>query len=213
MPAEITDVACGDDYTDAATIAGKYPCAVGFYVVADAPVFAEIETGPHGMGAFGREFKVSPGQGTIYPGATGIRFRNYTAGSAATVTAVLFAPDESGIAGAFLGAAAAGVDPVSIPVGVSSSGSTTLVAGVSGKSVKVRAVAIMAAPGGVGVKFQTSTGPTDLTGTYTLVGSTGFVMSPSAAGVPWFKTGSGDGLLIHLDAAVFVGGVILYTIE
>ena len=111
MALVIDNKTTSDGYTAACTIQGGVPCAVGFYVVANASVVAQLQTGPFGMGQWGDEFPVSAaiGAGQIAPGATGIRFRSYTKGTPAVVSAALFGKDESGVAGAlFTGSVSGG---------------------------------------------------------------------------------------------------------
>jgi hypothetical protein len=73
----------------------------------------------------------------------------------------------------------------------SSSGSTTIVAAQTGQRIIVLQVCVIASAAD-NVKFQTSTGPTDITCLWPLAANGGFVLPFSQVG--WFQTGIGDAL-------------------
>jgi hypothetical protein len=88
-------------------------------------------------------------------------------------------------------------------------GATTVVAAVGGKQIRVTQV-ILISNGSVNVKFQTSTGPTDLTGLLYLASNTGFAPGYDPTG--HFQTVTGDALNINLSSNVAVGGWIKYIL-
>lgn len=93
------------------------------------------------------------------------------------------------------------------PIEVTSSG--TLVVGVAGKRIIVVS-AWHVAQTAVNVKFQTSSGPVDLTGPAYDTGNGGVVLPYNPGG--WFATLPGDSLLINLSASTGVGGSISYVL-
>lgn len=87
-----------------------------------------------------------------------------------------------------------------------SSGSNTIVSGVSGKRIRVMGVAIVVG-GSVGVEFRS--GGTGITGQMSFSGSgDGMVMGYNPLG--WFETEQGESLNMQLSSAVNVGGVLQY---
>lgn len=97
---------------------------------------------------------------------------------------------------------------------------TPLIAGVTGKKIRVLSFVLDSNDGHATWKFETSTGPTRLTGN--LFVSSGTSGSSSATGamvfpyspVGWFETGVGDDLnLIQLVAdTAGVGGCLVYEL-
>ena len=85
----------------------------------------------------------------------------------------------------------------------SSSGATTLVAAVTGKTIYVVACA-MTSNGTVNVKWQSHVTPTDESGLFYEIANTGYVLPFNPTG--WFHTKSGEALDINLSASVAVGG-------
>jgi len=55
---------------------------------------------------------------------------------------------------------------------------------------------------------------TPISGPLTLAGGGGFVVQPPTdAALAWFKTGVNQPLVLHLSAAVSVGGFLVYAVE
>lgn len=103
----------------------------------------------------------------------------------------------------------------SVAIAASSSGANTLVAGVAGQKIRVLSFQLSFS-GSVNAKFQTSTGPADLTGLF-YGAAHSQVSSPALppsqhGGRPQahFETLSGDDLVLNLSGATAVGGVLLY---
>jgi hypothetical protein len=103
------------------------------------------------------------------------------------------------------------VSPISsytdVVIDESSSGASTLVAAVTSKRIVVYSLYLVA-DGAVGVKFQSHTTPTDLTGLASVAANGGLVLPFNQDG--WFRTASGEALDINLSDAVAVGGVLKY---
>jgi hypothetical protein len=203
----LDDASCQDSYADPATLSYVYRSNGGYFAVADNDVFCELAYGRQGEETWTSEVHVPVGNGILAANTIGVRFRNYVAGQTARVSAALSSHSEPPlqIAAGGNNSTPLSSSVLSTPISVSASGSTTIVAGVAGQVVSVVSVGLMAA-GSVSVKFQTTGGPTDLTGAYPLVASTGFVLGPGS----WFKTGTGEGLALNLSAAVAVGGVVTF---
>lgn len=95
--AEFTAVACGDDYTPAATITDVFQSSGGIFQVQDQPAKYRLQFqrgGQQGSDYWTRERTIGAGGGSIPRGATGIQFRNATPGVVATVSAQLALQDE-----------------------------------------------------------------------------------------------------------------------
>lgn len=90
----INQVACGDNYTNAATIPFLYGASGGYAAIRDQPVMASLAWGVQGSEQYTDEFRVEPGNMQFAPNIIGVRFRNALPGQTATVTAVLSAHDE-----------------------------------------------------------------------------------------------------------------------
>lgn len=99
------------------------------------------------------------------------------------------------------------VTPKYALINTSSSGDTTLVAAVTSKKIRVVAYAFICS-GTVGVKFQSGTGGTALTGVMDYTAQTG--MNCGFNPVGWFESASGVLLAINLSAAVGVRGHLTY---
>lgn len=100
--------------------------------------------------------------------------------------------------------------PLFAPVTASASGATTVVTGVPGRKLRVMAANVIAS-NIVNVKWQTQTGPSDLTGLAYLTTNGGYILAYNPIG--WFETVIGDGLLINLSSGVPVGGHITYILS
>lgn len=84
---EILDsVACGDGYTAAATIEDVWNSNGGYFVVTGNDVFMELQYGSLGQTYYTDEVHVPVGNGILAKGTLGIKFRNYKAGSIATIS-------------------------------------------------------------------------------------------------------------------------------
>lgn len=95
-----------------------------------------------------------------------------------------------------------------VPIETSLS-STTLVVGVAGKRIVVVS-AWLVASAVTQSKFQTATGPTDISGPAYDAQYGGIVLPFNAGG--WFQTFVGDSLLLNLSPAVAVGGSLSYIL-
>lgn len=104
----LNSVSCGDNYTDAATIVPVFNSNGGTFNVTSADAFMQLAYIPD-LGdnpksqnwAWTQEFRVPVGNtgavGSLQPGTVGVRFRNYVAGSVATIGATLAGPLEPSI--------------------------------------------------------------------------------------------------------------------
>ena len=92
-------------------------------------------------------------------------------------------------------------------ISASSSGNNTVVAAVTGRKIRVVALAMMAAAA-VNAKFQDGASGTDLTGLFYPAANGGFVLPFNPQG--WFETTAATLLNINLSGAVAVGGCLLY---
>lgn len=99
------------------------------------------------------------------------------------------------------------VTPKFVAIAASSSGNNTILAAVSGKKIRVLAVAVMS-NGTVNAKFQDGAGGTDKTGLFYMVANTGFVLPYNPVG--WFEGTATTLLNLNLSAAIAVGGVLTY---
>lgn len=82
-------VACGDGYTDAATISQVFGSGGGAFEIQDQPAFYKLQYGGQGSDTWTDEQQLGAGGGTIPPGVTGIAFRNASNGVVATVSAYI----------------------------------------------------------------------------------------------------------------------------
>ena len=93
-------------------------------------------------------------------------------------------------------------------ISASSSGNNTLVAGVTGKKIRVVSLFYMAA-GTVTVTFQSGAGGTAITGAIAHTAQTGVVLNENFSG--WFQTlANGDLLNVNLNAAISIAGSLSY---
>lgn len=86
---KLTNVTCGDQYTDAATLADVIDSSGGYFNVSGNDVWMEVQYGIQGQTNFTDEVHIPIGGGVLVKGTTGVRFRNFVAGSPAVVTAAL----------------------------------------------------------------------------------------------------------------------------
>lgn len=91
-------VTCGNDFTEAATIEGLYSSPGGYFAVTVADVYAQLQYGNLGQSLWTPDVHIPVGTGALLPGTTGIKFKNYTAGSNAVVSAALATKNEPAIA-------------------------------------------------------------------------------------------------------------------
>lgn len=99
MPNPISGVACGDSYTDAATIG---PLTMGsnggYFIISGQDVFMQLGYKEQGRGVsdiqWMPESHVPLGNGVFYKGTYAARFRNFVAGSVATVSGGLSTPTQ-----------------------------------------------------------------------------------------------------------------------
>ena len=94
MPNPLNNVVCLDAYPPGAgdtgaTIRDVYNAHGGWYMVANASVYYQLQWGGLGQDTWTDETAMAPGSGLIGDGATGIRFRNFTAGTPARVSGYL----------------------------------------------------------------------------------------------------------------------------
>ena len=93
------------------------------------------------------------------------------------------------------------------------SGNNTLVAGVTGKKIKVLSMCLIVS-GDVDVRFESGAGTTPLTGVMSLAADgNGFMLSPAMPGYHWFETAAAALLNLELSAAVQVSGFLTYYTE
>lgn len=94
-----------------------------------------------------------------------------------------------------------------VPIEIANSG--TLVFGVAGKRIVVLSAWLVASVA-VNAKFQSSTGPIDISGPAYCAANGGVVLPFNAGG--WFSTAVGDSLLINLSGATPIGGSLSYIL-
>jgi len=99
------------------------------------------------------------------------------------------------------------VTPKFALINTSSSGDTTLVAAVASRKIRVVSYAFICS-GTVGVKFQSGTGGTALTGVMEFTAQTG--IAPGLNQWGHFESASGVLLAINLSAAIAVRGHLTY---
>lgn len=104
--------------------------------------------------------------------------------------------------------------PLFAPVVASTTGTTTVVsfatvANAAGKKLRVMAANVIA-NATCNVKWQSSTGPTDLTGLAYLTANGGYILPYNPLG--WFQANAGDDLVINLSGNIPVGGHITYIL-
>jgi|ERR1019366_1245475 hypothetical protein len=98
------------------------------------------------------------------------------------------------------------------PLTQSVTASTVVVAGVTGKKIRVLGVVLTVLTAGQTVTFQTQTGPVALTGAMTFAANEALALLPP---VPHglFETLSGDGLFLALGGATLVSGFLIYCLH
>lgn len=93
MGQTIDSVTCGDDYTDAASIVDVWNSPGGGFLVTTNDVYMELQYGTLGLNSWTDPVHIAVADvganGTFGPGTIGCRFRNYTPGKNAVVTANL----------------------------------------------------------------------------------------------------------------------------
>jgi hypothetical protein len=93
-------------------------------------------------------------------------------------------------------------------INASTAGNNTLIAGVSGKTIRVFKVALVFSVGGT-VIFQDGNS-TALSGPMVLNAGATIVLDMDVTN-PWFLTSAGNGFVVNLAGGAAVGGVIYYT--
>lgn len=86
---QFQSVACGNDYTDAATIRDVFNPGGGVFQVQDQPVTYKLQYGGQGVDQWSPEATLGTGGGSIPEGVTGVAFKNAQAGIVATVSALI----------------------------------------------------------------------------------------------------------------------------
>ena len=82
----IDSVSCSDQFSDAASIQFFYnggsgnPNSGGYFAVAANDVYCALAFGQQGHEQWTNETHVPVGNGILFPGTIGVRFRNYLAG-------------------------------------------------------------------------------------------------------------------------------------
>jgi hypothetical protein len=89
------------------------------------------------------------------------------------------------------------------------SATTTLVVGVAARRIVVLSTWFVASAN-VNVKFQTSTGPLDITGPAYCIANGGVVLGYNRGG--WCETAVGDSLIINLSPSAAIGGSLSYIL-
>jgi hypothetical protein len=93
-------------------------------------------------------------------------------------------------------------------IDAASSGDNTLVAGVTGKKIRVLSVFLMAA-GAVNCRFESGASGTALTGQMNVAANGGFSLTHNPGG--WFETAAAALLNLELSGAVSVDGCLTYV--
>ena len=93
MPS-ITNIACGDQYTTAASIAFVYGSPGGYLTVENEPVFYSLAHGARGQEQWSEDYPGGVGNISVGANVIGVQVRNQTAGQVATVSAVLVYPGQ-----------------------------------------------------------------------------------------------------------------------
>ena len=97
--------------------------------------------------------------------------------------------------------------PLYAPIATQTSGAT-IISGVTGRKLRVMSMNVIASIA-VNVKWQTQTGPADLTGFAYLATNGGYILPYNQIG--WFETLAGDSLNINLSAGISVGGSLTFV--
>lgn len=124
MPAILPNTATADDYPDTGgcQVGINDVFASGYFVVANAAVFAQYQHGPQGQQDFSGDIFLAPATyplvGTPTDPLGGIRFKSAVAGTPAQVFGVLYKKDESSLlAGSEFGAQVSGAGTITPPAG------------------------------------------------------------------------------------------------
>jgi len=102
-----------------------------------------------------------------------------------------------------------GMIPVFAPASAATSGTTTIVAAVSNRTIRVVALNIIAA-GPNNIKWQSHATGNDLTGLAYLSANGGYILPFNPIG--WFQAQSGEALDLNLSASTGVGGHLTYVL-
>lgn len=94
-------------------------------------------------------------------------------------------------------------------ISAATNGNNTLVAAVSGKSIRVLSVALVASGGANTARFESDADGTALTGQMDIADNGQLVLPYNPAG--WFKTVAGELLNLELSAATPVAGMLSYV--
>lgn len=94
----ITEQTTSDGYTDVCTIADVFNSNGGGFNVSGNPVFMSLQYGRLGQGTWTIDIFVPVGTGTLLAGTTGVKFRSFTSGQPAVVSAALAERSEPGFA-------------------------------------------------------------------------------------------------------------------
>jgi hypothetical protein len=96
------------------------------------------------------------------------------------------------------------------PIELATAGSHQVVAAVANREIRVLGVFLMGA-GDVDISFRSEPTGTRIIGTASLAADgNGYVLPVGPPVFHWAATNIGEGLFLHLNAAVAVGGVIVY---
>jgi hypothetical protein len=96
-------------------------------------------------------------------------------------------------------------------ISIASSGDNTVIAAISGKSIKVHQIWLTAVGGAVNLIFKDGAS-TSLNATAVPLTAAGSSMTFQYTGEPWWLTSPGNAFIINLSGAVSVTGRIYYTI-
>lgn len=91
---------------------------------------------------------------------------------------------------------------------INANSSGTVISGTPGLMIRVLAMDLVSSTA-ITIQWQTSTGPTLISGPQAFAANGGIVRPFNQAG--WFQTFPGDDLLINLSGATTVGGNITYV--
>jgi hypothetical protein len=94
-------------------------------------------------------------------------------------------------------------------IDAASSGDNTLVSAVTGKKIRVLALAVVSA-GTVTTRFESGASGTALSGQMTMAVNTSYVLPYNPVG--WFETAAAALLNLELSGAVSVDGVLVYEL-
>jgi len=192
----LDSVTCGDDYTAAATLSGVFASNGGYFNVSGADVYMRLEYGSFGDLSVTREVHVPPGNGLLYPGTSGVAFRNYTPGNFATVSAGISEHVEP----AFALSASGAVNPVGSAAyynvrayGAKGDGVTNDASSIAAAAKAAGSTGIVYSPPGYtylvdSVNITVANQPWDFTGSTIKVEAGGSGLTVNAAGVHLYRT-------------------------